>query len=70
MRGSTPQRIYEARRAAVMSRYRNLGRWDDETIDRWVSAWEDHATKLGRVPFTSEFWDGAPEWIDARRHEL
>jgi hypothetical protein len=61
-----PERIYHARRAAELSILRGSGCPEDRA-EAYMTAWEDSAACEGRQRLTAAFWDGASEWIAARR---
>ena len=57
-RRSTPERLSEARRAAIRSRLIGDGLLPEQA-DRWIAAW---AEKVGEPESAAEF-DAAYEWI-------
>jgi hypothetical protein len=65
-RRSPAENIYQARRAAQLSRLTNPG-MPDSDAEALVAAWEAEAAARGRDRLGAGFWAGASEWIDARR---
>jgi hypothetical protein len=64
-RGSTPERIDEAHRAAT--RKRLIGeRVTPETADAWIAAWEAQAASEG-LDRGSAYWEAGWTWIAAER---
>ena len=64
-RRSTPERIDEARRAAVRSAL--IGeRVTPETADAWIAAWEAKAAQDG-LERGSAYWQAGWDWIAAQR---
>lgn len=66
MRKSDPERIYLARRAAILSRLTGAG-VSPEGAEARVVAWEAEASARGLDRLSATFWDGAPEWTAQRR---
>lgn len=62
-RRSTPDRIYAARRAAVLSRLTQERRLSEQRAEALVVAWEveGHSRALERM--TAGFWDDGTRWI-------
>jgi hypothetical protein len=58
-RRSTPERIYQARRAAVLSMLVQADRIAEDRAERLVTAWESEAVHRGLDRESSAFWDGA-----------
>ena len=67
MRKSDPERIYIARRAAILSRLAGAG-VSPERAEARVVAWEAHASARGLDRLAAAFWDGALEWMAQRRY--
>jgi hypothetical protein len=64
-RRADPQRIFEARRSAVLYSLMDTG-MDEATADRCCSAWIIEATRR-RLPRDAEYWRRGAEWIAAER---
>ncbi len=64
-RRSTPERIYEARRAATHNRLIGDGATED-AADAWIAAWHAQAARDGLEGGT-DYWQGAWEWIATQR---
>jgi hypothetical protein len=60
------ERIFQARRAAVVARLVSAG-WSQSVADDAVAAWETHAAAEGRQRGAATFWEGADEWMVERR---
>jgi hypothetical protein len=60
----SPERIYEARRAALLNRLRSDG-LSDSAAEEWVGAWETAASSTERD--RPAFWIEAERWIVERR---
>lgn len=65
MRKPDPERIYVARRDAVLSILTGAGT-SEERAEALVTAWEAEATARGLPRHDARFWDGAAEWIAGR----
>lgn len=65
MRKPDPERIYLARRAAILSILTGSGK-STERAETLVTAWEAETTARGLPRYESSFWDGAVEWIAER----
>jgi hypothetical protein len=66
-RRSSPDRIYQARRAAVISRLVQERRLPADRAERLVAAWEAEAVHRGLERESSVFWEDAVAWISVRR---
>lgn len=64
-RRADPERIYQARRAAVRNTLTGSG-MDLETAERWCDAWELEAAGLG-LPKDGEYWRAGAAWIAEER---
>ena len=64
-RRADPQRIFQARRAAVRYGLMDTG-MDEETANGWCDAWELEAAGLG-LPRDATYWRTGEEWIAAER---
>jgi hypothetical protein len=64
-RRSPPERIDQARRAAVRARLIGEGA-TGETADAWIAAWEDEAAQDG-LERGAAYWDAGWAWITERR---
>jgi hypothetical protein len=62
-----PERIYQARRAALLARLTQEDRMAPELADVWVAAWEVEAADRGLERHSPAFWTDAREWILERR---
>jgi hypothetical protein len=61
-----PERIYLARRAAILSILTGSGA-SGERAETLVTAWEAEATARGLPRDAASFWSGAVDWIADRR---
>jgi hypothetical protein len=66
MRKPDPERIYLARRAAILSILTGSGA-SGERAETLVTAWEAEATARGLPRDSASFWSGAVDWIADRR---
>jgi len=64
-RRADPQRIHEARRAAVRNNLMGSG-MSHEMADRWCDAWELEATGRG-LPRDGGYWQAGEGWIASER---
>jgi hypothetical protein len=62
-RRSTPDRIYQARRAAVLSRLVQDRRLSEHRAEALVAAWEVEGDSRGLERMTAAFWDDGTTWI-------
>ena len=62
-RRSTPDRIYNARRAAVLSRLTQARRLSEQRAEALVAAWEPEGDSRGLERMTAGFWDAGTAWI-------
>ena len=62
-RRSTPDRIYAARRAAVLSRLTQERRLSAERAEALVAAWEVEGDSRGLERMTAAFWDDGTAWM-------
>ena len=62
-RRSTPERIYQARRAAMVARLIQVGRKSPETAEALVAAWERGAASRGLDRFSDAFRDESEAWL-------
>jgi hypothetical protein len=67
VRRADPERLYEARRAAIRNSLTDEHRMPPDLAEQWIRAWEVEATDRGIERFTAAFWEGALEWIGERR---
>ena len=58
-----PERIYAARRAAVLSRLTQERRLSAERAEALVAAWEAEGDERGLEGMTAAFWDDGTLWI-------
>ncbi len=63
-RRSSPDRIYAARRAAVLSRLTQDRRLSAERAEALVVAWETEGDSRGMDRMTAAFWDAGMSWIE------
>jgi len=63
-RRSDPERIHEARRAAIRNRLISGGK-DPAVAERWCDAWEAEAALRG-IERGSDYWEAGRLWIDAQ----
>ena len=63
-RRADPERIHEARRAAIRNRLIGSGK-DPDLAERWCDAWEAEAALQG-IARSSDYWDAGKLWIDAQ----
>lgn len=64
-RRSTPERIDEARRAALHARLTDSG-MPQERVEAWIARWEAEAARTG-VPRDAGYWRAGWEWIASQR---
>jgi hypothetical protein len=60
-RRSTPERIYQARRAAVLNRLVQERRRSEQRAGGLVAAWEVEGASRGLERMTAGFWDDGTE---------
>jgi hypothetical protein len=66
MRKPDPERIYLARRAAILSILTGSST-PAQRAEALVTAWEAEATARGLPQDAASFWSGAVDWIADRR---
>jgi hypothetical protein len=66
-RRSTPERIYEAGRAAHVSRLAGTG-MAEERAEAWADAWEAEGARRGLDRHGDTFWRNGGGWIDEQRN--
>lgn len=64
-RRADPERIFQARRAAVRNTLTGRG-MEPEKAERWCDAWELEAAGRG-VPRDRDYWTLGTAWIAAER---
>ena len=64
-RRADPERIDEARRAALCNALTGTG-MSPETAERWLTAWADEAASRG-LQRSAAYWTAAAVWIAAER---
>jgi hypothetical protein len=64
-RGADPERIFQARRAAIRNILTGSG-MSLETAERWCDAWEIEAAAR-ELQRDSDYWQAGREWIAAER---
>ena len=62
-RHSTPERIYQARRAAVISRLVQDRRLSEQRAEALVAGWEAEAEHRAAERYPPGFWSDAHVWI-------
>jgi hypothetical protein len=65
-RRSSPERIYEARRAAMVSRLMQVARKSPEVAEALVAGWESEAERLGLDRFSDAYRDESEAWLRAQ----
>jgi hypothetical protein len=61
-RRSTPERIYQAKRAAIVARLEGQG-WTRETAEEWCTRWEaQHDDRHAH-----DYWQQGAAWITEQR---
>ncbi len=63
-RPADPERIHQARRAAIRNRLISSGK-DPEIAERWCDAWEAEAA-LRDLKRDGDYWETGKLWIDAQ----
>ena len=63
VRQSSPDRIYAARRAAVLGRLTQERRLSEQRAEALVSAWEIEGDSRGLERMTAAFWHDGTAWI-------
>ena len=63
-RRSSPDRIYAARRAAILSRLTQERRLSGDRAEALVVAWETEGDARGLDRMTAGFWDDGTVWIE------
>ena len=64
-RRADPERIHQARRAAVRNTLAGTGMAID-TAERWCAAWETEAERRG-LARDRDYWTLGSDWIEAER---
>ena len=62
-RRSSPDRIYAARRAAVLSRLTQERRLSEQRAESLVAAWEAEGDSRGLERMTAAFWEAGTTWM-------
>jgi hypothetical protein len=62
-RRTDPERIHQARRAAVLKLLIQEDRLSVTVAEAWIREWEAEARRLGVEP-SSEYWTFGLEWIN------
>ena len=65
-RRSTPERLYQARRAAVFSKVTGTRVIDELEAEHRISAWEREAERRGLDRLTQAFWEAGDRWLAER----
>lgn len=63
-RRGDPERIHQARRAAIRNRLISTGK-DPDIAERWCDAWEAEAA-LRDMKRNGDYWEAGKLWIDAQ----
>jgi hypothetical protein len=63
-RRADPQRIHQARRAAIRNRLISTGK-DPDVAERWCDAWEAEAA-LRDLKRDGDYWEAGKLWIDTQ----
>lgn len=66
-RRADPERIYQARRAAVSSKLTGPGVIDALEAEHRIAAWEREAERQGLDRLTPAFWEAGDRWMAAQR---
>ena len=61
-----PERIYAARRAAVLSRLTQERRLSEQGAEALVVAWEAEGDMRGLERMTAAFWEAGTTWMEAQ----
>lgn len=64
-RRADPERIHQARRAAIRNVIIQSRALDPDVAERWCDAWEAEAAMQG-MERGSDFWDAGKVWIDGQ----
>lgn len=62
-----PERLYQAHRAARLSRLQAEARLSPTAAEEWITRWEAEALLRGLDRRTGAFWAPAWEWIAEQR---
>jgi hypothetical protein len=62
-RRPTPERIYQARRAATIARLTQVARKSPQAAEAMVAAWEADAARRGLDRFSKDFLDEWEAWL-------
>jgi hypothetical protein len=65
-RRADPERIYQARRAAVFSKLTGSRAIDELEAEHRIAAWEREAERQGLDRLTAAFWEAGDRWIAAQ----
>jgi hypothetical protein len=65
-RRADPERINQARRAAIRNVLIDESRMPPATADEWIAKWETEATNRGMTP-GSDYWTIGLVWIKEQR---
>lgn len=66
-RRTDPERIYQARRAALFAKLTQTRAIDELDAEHWISAWERSPEAELVARLTPEFWDAGELWIASSR---
>jgi hypothetical protein len=65
-RRADPERIYQARRAAVFSALTGSKAIDPLEAEHRIAAWERDAERQGLDRVTAAFWEAGDRWLTAQ----
>ena len=65
-RRSTPERLYEARRAGLVARLTRGGRMGEERAEALIVAWEAEAAQRGLERLSVAYWRDVETWLEER----
>ena len=61
-RRTNPERVNQARRAAIRNVLIDEARLSPDTADEWIARWEAEASERGMAP-SAEYWTFGLVWI-------
>jgi hypothetical protein len=62
-----PELAYGAQRRERLSRFVTGAFADPADAEQWISAWEEHALRVGVRRDSAAFWNAGLRWIAAQR---
>jgi hypothetical protein len=66
-RHSTPERIYQAKRAGTIERLATNAGYGRADAEAWLEAWEREAEAQGLPRTDPNYWDAGSTWIASNR---